>query len=136
MLKNFKNGWLTFEFEIGDTYTCKASYLEDTPQDLLDACIEYLKKGKPSLVTLNEEDNGCTYIIIDCTIRVVKDDNVFPLEQYNLWYITDFVEELIDDIEENLDTLVKEFYLMDNPRKIKRQLSKKIKLLKRLILMY
>lgn len=131
MLKNFKDGWLTFE--IGSTYTCKASYLEDTPHDLLDACIEYFKKGKPSIITLNEEENGYTYIIIDWTIRIVKDDNVFPLEQYNFCFITNFARELITDIEENLDTLIEEFYLMDNPRRIKKQLNKKIKVLKNLI---
>lgn len=134
VIHDFFAGWLTFEL---GNYTCRASYLSSTPEDLLDACIKKLSTPwETPCVRLDEEDKGETFVVFDYYVFVVKRRRVFCYGNY--YSVKDFAQSLIETIETNLDSIVDNFYCIDKlyPRGVqhrKRSLNQKIRIIKTIL---
>lgn len=132
IISNFSVGWLTFEL---GNYSCQASYLTHVADDLLDACIEKFKNPwKTPCVRLDEEDTGDTFIIFHDFLFITKNKRVFCRDDY--YWIEDFAKSLVKTIEDNLDSIIKDFYCCEislNVEPTKRRLKRKVKIMKKLL---
>lgn len=134
IVRNFYAGWLTFEL---GNYTCGASYLSPTPEDLLDACIKKLSTPwETPCVRLDEEGGGETFVVFDNYIFIVKNKRVFCRDNY--YSVKDFAQSLVETIEANLDDIIDNFYCIDelykgDVQRRKYSLNRKIKAIKNLL---
>lgn len=134
VIHNFYAGWLTFEL---GNYSCSASYLSPTPEDLLDACIEKLSAPwETPCVRLDEEDKGETFVVFDDYIFIVKNKRVLCRDNY--YSVNDFAQSLVEIVETNLDGIVDDFYINDklkpyDVQRRKHSLNRRIKAIKSLL---
>lgn len=94
-----KNGWVNLTIE---NWTDRASYLTDVPQDVLEACISFMKNpSRPACISFDAE--GWEYILIigHYNTYVIEDkdeERLYCFEKSS----TDLIEEIYTDINNNL----------------------------------
>lgn len=130
IIGDYSNGWLTFK--LGD-YRCSASYLNRTPEDILDACINFYKTSHPQVVKIDEEELGETILIIDRTCCIIKDDKCYWFDyEFSAHYVA---QAIVNDIIKDIDKIVDEFYcgLYGSKRQATKRLTYKYRHLNKLI---
>lgn len=130
IIGDYSNGWLTFK--LGD-YRCSASYLNRTPENILDACINFYKTSHPQVVKIDEEELGETILIIDRTCCIIKDDKCYWFDyEYSAHYVA---QAIVGDVIKDIDKIVDEFYcgLYGSKRQATKRLTYKYRHLNKLI---
>lgn len=128
ILSNIYSGWITIQLE---DKKYQASYLEDTPQDILDALSLYIKKRIPQVIKVSLEENGEIYIIFDWYITVVEDEGI-----HNFGYrigTVDFARKYLKEIKKLKDKIINDFYCGIYGKKAGDRLQKKINTLEKLL---
>lgn len=100
MVSNPKHGWC--DFTLG-SFKGVASYLTDVPLDLLDAFINYHKKGT-GVVVFDEEGSYFTLLLTEYNsgIFIIEERDEVVLHDFLNLNIDDLERELISDIESDL----------------------------------
>ncbi len=135
MLSKPKSGWTNFMLPGTSTY--RLSYLDDIPINWLDDAIHGLEGYRPFCVSGNMEpeyflcvvDYDCCKILIDSDEEI--DSNRIEISETSM---LDFCNQLCEDISQYIDEWANFVdYNGENPSKKKRELSRKIAKLKKII---
>ena len=102
MLSNLETGWS--KLKIGD-FTGIPSYITDVPVDLLTVFIDYYKKNTSAML-FDEEGSEFTIVLSNEFIYVIYFTQNCEAIFYEFpeIFINDLAKELIEDIENNLDS--------------------------------
>lgn len=100
MITNPKAGWC--DFYLGD-FEGSPSYLTDVPIDLLDAFLDYHRKGY-GVAVFDEEGSYFTLILTQYNwgIYIIEEKDFPTLHNFCDFNVEDLEEELIRDIEKDL----------------------------------
>lgn len=130
MISNPKNGWC--DFDLGDFHG-HPSYLTDIAMDLVTACYRYCIEDN-DYITVGFDEEGSEFILIadycNCYIIEQKENDILHRIDIN---IKDFIKEIVNDVESNIDEWAAFAVFDDDPEKIrynKIRLLNKIKLIK------
>lgn len=101
MISNPRYGWCNFE--LGD-FKGSPSYLTDVPVDLLDAFLDYHRKGS-GVAVFDEEGLYFTLLLTQYNwgIYIIEEKDYPVLHNLCDFSIEDLEEELINDIERDLN---------------------------------
>lgn len=103
MITNPIHGWCNFK--IGDFTATPSGYMTAVVPDLLDAFIDYYKKGY-GMAVLDEEGSYVTLVLNRLGIYlIVERDRTFLLD-YSELSVKSLALELIEDIENDFDNWV------------------------------
>ena len=102
MLSNLENGWS--KIKIGD-FTGIPSYITDVPVDLLTVFIDYYINNTSAML-FDEEGSEFTIVLSNEFIYVIyfTQDCETIFYEFPEIFINDLAKELIEDIENNLDS--------------------------------
>ena len=130
MISNPKNGWC--DFDLGDFHG-HPSYLTDVAMDLVTACFGYCIEDN-DYITVGFDEEGSEFILIadycNCYIIEQKENDILHRIDIN---IKDFIKEIVNNVESNIDEWAAFAVFDDDPEKIrynKIRLLNKIKLIK------
>lgn len=98
MITNPRHGWC--DFTLG-TFTGTPSYLTDVPVDLLDAFLDYHRKGM-GIAWFDEEGSDFTFVILPCSLFIIEEKDSAVLHSFPEIKIEDLERELISDLERSL----------------------------------
>lgn len=105
ILYGFDAGWCIFR--LGNFYFA-CSYIRDTPLELIEGILRFMDTKEPQLVTLNGEDMGFAYVMIDWVVSTIYEDK---RHRFRYKYsIEDFAKQLHKDISEKMDDIINDFY--------------------------
>lgn len=99
MISNPKHGWC--DFTLG-AFKGHPSYLTDAPADLLDAFLDYHRKGM-GMAWFDEEGSEFAFVITPCSLFVVEEKDEQILHDFSHIKVDDLEKELISDIESDLN---------------------------------
>lgn len=128
MINNPKFGWCNFK--LGD-FTGSPSYLTDVPVDLLMAFINYHSTGCGS-AWFDEEGSEFTLVLNPYSVFIISEKEKPVLYHFPDLNVYDLEKELIDDLENELNTW-SEFITGDDKEEIiqhRNEIRQKIALLK------
>lgn len=131
MLSKPECGWV--DITIGE-FNSRASYLTHVAIDLLDAFINILKTGNVSSVTCDAE--GYEYIIVvghHSTYVILEDEDCNTKLFYHDVSKIELAQECYDDIFNSLEDWSSFSFTIEDQKKDKKKITKKLKELKRLI---
>ena len=120
ILSVFRDGWCIFRLGNFD-FAC--SYFRDTPLELIEGVLRFMDTKEPQLVTLDGEDMGFAYVMIDWVVTTVYKDK---RHRFRYKYsIEDFAKQLYKDINEKTDDIINDFYwgLYGTKEQAKKQLQ-------------
>lgn len=120
MISNPEFGWCDFELR---TFEGHPSYLTDVPVDLLDAFIDYHKKGV-GVAWFDEEGTEFTLVITPYSLFIIEEKEKPILHDFSEMRIENLEEELIEDIAKDLDKWAIEFVTSNNQERIIRHKDK------------
>lgn len=130
MISNPKNGWC--DFNLGDFHG-HPSYLTNVAMDLINACYRYCIEDN-DYITVGFDEESSEFILIadycNCYIIEQKGNDILHKIDIN---IKDFIKEIVNDVESNIDEWAAFAVFDDDPEKIrynKIRLLNKIKLIK------
>lgn len=105
ILYGFDAGWCMFGL---GNFNFACSYIRDTPLELIEGVLRFMDTKEPQLVTLDGEDMGFAYVMIDWVVTTVYKDK---RHRFRYKYsIEDFAKQLHKDIREKIDDIVCDFY--------------------------
>ena len=107
MISNPKNGWCNFK--LGD-FEGTPSYITDVPIDLLDAFIDYYKRGY-GLAYFDEEGSEFTLLLTWYGIYIIEEKDDTKVHTFYNLSISDLAKDVIIDISSNLDGWCNDFML-------------------------
>lgn len=89
----------------GSIFTGKASYLRDTPMEILEAFKLYIDKNIIPTIKCDEEGSEFIIVVDEYTTHIISERNII---QHFSWDISckDFILQTIDDIEHQLDNAI------------------------------
>lgn len=120
MISNPKHGWCNFKLR---TFEGVPSYLTDVPVDLLNAFIDYHKKGV-GVAWFDEEGTEFTLVITPYSLFIIEEKEKPILHDFSEMRIEKLEEELIEDIAKDLDKWAIEFVTSNNQERIIRHKDK------------
>lgn len=103
MISNPKYGWC--DFELGNWFSGRASYLTDVPMDLLDAFIDYHENGH-GVVVFDSEGAGSFTLVMTAynrSIYIIEERKERTIHFLDDFRFEDLERDLILDIERNLN---------------------------------
>ena len=130
MISNPKYGWCNFD--LGDFHG-HPSYLTDVAMDLVTACFSYCIEDN-DYITVGFDEEDSEFILLadyhNCYIIEQKDEDILHRIDIN---IKDFIKEIVNDVESDIDAWATFAVFDDDPEEIKynkTRLLNKIKLIK------
>lgn len=99
MIKNVGNGWS--KFNLG-SFKGHPSYITSVPIDILEAFIDYHKKGC-GCAFFDEEGNDFTLVINPYSLLIIEEKEEIKVYDLSDLNIKELEKELINDIESDID---------------------------------
>ena len=116
MISNPKYGWCNFD--LGDFHG-HPSYLTDVAMDLVTACYKYVINDN-DYITVKFDEEGSEFILLadyyDCYIIEQKEEDILHRMDID---IRDFIKEIVNDVESNIDEWAAFAEFDNDPEEIK-----------------
>ena len=132
MISNPKAGWCDFKIR---TFEGSPSYLTDVPVDLLTAFIDYHTKGH-GMCWFDEEGTEFTLVITPYSLFIIEERENPILHDFSEIKIKNLEKELIEDLENDLDSWSREFSIDGDHEEIlqhRNEIRQKIAMLKKVM---
>lgn len=111
MFKQPKHGWCNVHITdttTNTTFNETASYLTDVPVDTLQLCIDYLTNGY-GMAYYDCEGTEFSIIINPHSLFIIHEADEPKLLDFSNININDFIKEIFNDFNTNIDVWAKEF---------------------------